>query len=128
MSKPKKLLVVISVLTVAVIAMPAYRLVEWFGAYPVQYLHVGRPSYSKARSVADSFMAKAVDAPWDYANGSFILDFDGTSTGAPTWVFRYHNPKTGQESSRIYVRIPEYQVYHTAIGLDQLPLHGSLPR
>jgi hypothetical protein len=127
MSK-RNLLLVISVLIVAVIAVPAYRLGEWFGAYPVQYLRVGRPSYSKARSVADSFMAQTPGAPWDYLSGSFVLDFDGTLTGAPTWVFRYQNPKTGQKSIRIYVRIPEYKVRYTAIGLDALPVHGTLPR
>jgi hypothetical protein len=125
MSKPTKLLfVTISVLAAVIIAIPAYK---WFGPYGVQYARVGKPSYSKARSVADSFMAQAADAPWDYENGSFILDFDGTLSGTPTWVFRYHNPKTGQRSKRLYVRIPEYKVRYTAIGLDALPLHGRLP-
>ena len=128
MSKSRKVFIAISVLAVVIIAMFTYPLVVWFGAYPVQYLLVGKPSYLKARRVADSFMAKTPDAPWDYANGSFILDFDGTLTGAPTWVFRYRNRKTGHESIRFYVGIPEFKVRSTAIGLDQLPLHGSLPR
>jgi hypothetical protein len=110
------------------LAVPGYGLVRWFSAYPVQYFRVGKPSYSKARTVADAYMATAADAPWEHSNDSFILDFDGTFTGAPTWVFRYKNLKTGEKSIRIYVGIPKYQVYHTAVGLDPLPLHGSLPR
>ena len=127
MSKQMKLLVAISVLILVIIAVPAYRLVEWFGAYPVQYWRVGKPSYSQARNVADSFMAKTPDAPWNYMSGSFILDFDGTFEGEPTWVFRYQNPATGQKSIRIYVKIPEYRARHS-IGLDPIPLHGSLPK
>ena len=128
MSKKEKLVVAIFVLVAVVFVVPAYRLIEYFAAYPVQYLRIGKLSYAKARSVADSFMSKAADAPWEYVNGSFILDFEGTSPGAPRWVFRYRNPMTGQKSRRIYVRIPECQVHYTAIGLDHLPLHGSLPR
>jgi len=82
-------------------------------------------------------MKAAADGPWEYANESFILEMDNTLAnptcwqmliGAPRWVFRYSNPATGQESIRIYVRIPEYKARYTAIGLDEIPLHGSLPR
>ncbi|SRR6266404_5788517 len=133
-SKRKKLLVALIVLIAIVLVSP---LVVWFGVLPVEYFRVGRPSYSKARSVADSFMSKSANGPWEHANESFILEIDFTRTnftrwdmitGEPRWVFRYRNPTTGQESVRIYVRIPEYEVHHTAIGLDEIPLHGSLPR
>jgi hypothetical protein len=127
-SRMKKLRIILLVLIPALIAFPTYRIVAWFGVYPVQYFRVGRPSYSQARSTADSFIAKSPDGPWGYKSRSFVLDFDGTKNGRPTWVFQYHNPNTGQHSRRIYVRIPEYQVYLTAVGLDPLPLHGSLPR
>jgi hypothetical protein len=124
----KKLRIILLVLIVALIALPAYRIATWYGVYPVQYFCIGRPSYSKARSTADSFMAKSTDGPWEYQSRSFILDFDGTKNGRSTWVFQYHNPNTRQNSHRIYIRIPEYQVFLTDVGLDPLPLHGSLPR
>ena len=73
-------------------------------------------------------MAASTDGPWEYANDSFILDADGTPGGEPAWVFRYKNTTTGQKSIRSYVRIPEFRARYTAIGLDQTPLHGSLPR
>ena len=131
MAKKKRLFAAILVFLIAlVLARPAYFLAAWFSLLPIKYYTVGKPSYSRARGVADPFMAKAADGPWEYSNGNFILDFDGSSTGSPTWVFRYVNPRTGQKSIRIYVPIPEYRVHHTdrALGLDQLPLHGRLPR
>jgi hypothetical protein len=126
-SKRRKIGVALLIVFAVIGALPAYRIASFFAVYPVQYFRVGRPSYAKARSVADSLMAKSSDGPWDFARGRFILDFDGTETGRPTWVFRYHNSTSGQNSKRIYVPIPEYRVYLTAIGLDPLPLHGSLP-
>ncbi len=126
-SKRRKIGIALLIVFAVVGALPAYRIASFFAVYPVQYFRVGRPSYTKARSVADSFMATSTDGPWDYVKGRFILDFDDTETGRPSWVFRYHNPESGQNSKRIYVRIPEYRVYLTAIGLDSLPLHGSLP-
>jgi hypothetical protein len=126
-SKRRKIGVALLIVLAVVGALPAYRIASFFAVYPVQYFRVGRSSYPKARSVADSFVAKSPDGPWDSAKSRFVLDFDGTETGRPTWVFRYHNSKSGLNSERIYVRIPEYRVYLTAIGLDPLPLRGSLP-
>lgn len=128
MPRKKKLRIILVVSIVMLGALPAYQIFAWFGVYPVQYFRVGRPSYSKARNTADSFMANSPDGPWEYKSRSFVLDFDGTKNGRPTWVFQYRNPNTGQNSRRIYIRIREFQVYLTAVGLDPLPLHGSLPR
>jgi hypothetical protein len=113
-----------------VIALPfanaGWAMVSWFAVYPIQYCLVGKPSHQKARAAADSAMAKW--GPWECAADSFILDFDGSEQGAPNWVFRYRDTRTGEKSIRIYVSIPECKVHHTGIGLDQEPLHGSLPR
>ena len=127
MTTKKKLKITLIVLVLAVVALPAYWISAWFAIYPIEYFRVGRPSYSKARGAADLFMGKSSDGPWLYTRSSFILEFDGTKNGRPTWVFRYHNSNSGEDSRRIYVPIPEYQV-HLKRGLDPLPLHGSLPR
>ena len=123
MSKKKKL--IIGGIVGACIPILAL-LSLYFCPLTIKYCTIGKPSFQKARAAADLAMQDSTDGPWEYSHGSFILGFDGTLGGRPEWVFRYRNPKTGAESRRIYVSIPEYEV-GTSIGLDPLPFRGKLP-
>src|SRR5438128_11328484 len=104
MSKKKILILVLSALSALVLAALVFHTVIWFCVLPVKYVFVGKPAYENARKAADAMMATSPDTPWEYLRGSFVLDFDGSFTGAPTWVFRYRSLKTGKESVRIYVK------------------------
>jgi len=109
-------------------AFAAARLRAGAYVYAAAYWKVGRPSFEQARSAVNAAISKAPDGPWEYARSRFVLTHDFKSgEPKPTWVFRYRNTKSGVESVRIFVRIPEFTTYTTAIGLDELPAYGFLP-
>lgn len=88
-------------------------------------------SYSRARLVADFYMLQAIDGPWQYSKGRFVLSchHSGKECHMPTpcWIFRYTNPNTHEKSNRVYVDLPEYRAYTWGNALDPVPMLGCRP-
>ena len=104
------------------------RFPRYVSVYVPSYWNLGRSSFDKARSVVEAEMSKAPNGPWEYVRSRFVMTYEFKGNGPkPTWVIRYRNTKSGLESKRIFVPIPEFSVYTTAIVLDALSEYGFLP-
>lgn len=93
----------------------------------------GLSSYRVACTAADQYLSSATDGPWLRSEVGFSLDvttFDAGWFGLPMlphWVFRFQNPKTGEESRRIYVTMTGESAYMFPNLLDPLPWFDLRP-
>ena len=86
----------------------------------------GYRNYRAACVAADRYLASATDGPWVRSKVGFVFDFDGSESAgalAPHWVFRFRNPRNGNESKRIYVSASGERAFSYNV-LDPLPVLG----
>jgi hypothetical protein len=90
-------------------------------------------SYLVACTAADQYMSTATDGPWQRAKVGFVLDVALADVGwfdlpvVPHWVFRFQNPRTGNESKRVYVTVAGDLTFSYGSMLDPLPWLGWRP-
>ena len=86
-------------------------------------------SFHRAKQTLDADLARTGHGAYKCKRAGFILDFQpsGIMDCQPCWVFRYEVPSTGAGLRRIYVSIPDHQIWQTRIGLDPSPVFGVLP-
>ena len=90
----------------------------------------GYRSYRAACRAADQYVTGASDGPWIRSKTRFVVDFDVIgikSKFAPHWVFRYRNPRSGNESRRIYVSVTDDRAFSYEGVLDPVPALGFRP-
>jgi hypothetical protein len=90
----------------------------------------GLRAYHVSCLAADAYVAGAPDGPWVRAKSRLVLDFEPDASpiaAAPHWIFRFRNPRNGNESKRIYVTFFGDRAFSYSLVLDPAPLLGEWP-
>ena len=90
----------------------------------------GFRAYHASCLAADSYVAGAPDGPWVRAKSRLVIDLDPDASpiaAAPHWIFRFRNPRSGNESKRIYVTFFGDRAFSYSLVLDPVPLLGARP-
>jgi hypothetical protein len=88
-------------------------------------------SYRAACVAAERYVEVSDDGPWVRSKVRLVVDLDWS--GSPVepallWIFRFRNPRSGNESRRIYTTFSGDRAFAYKVGvLDPVPLLGSRP-
>lgn len=86
-------------------------------------------SYRESRRVADNEFGGAGCGGYRLVRASFMVkrDIRRTLWCRPCWGFLYENPTVRRRAVRIYVGLPEFEVFEFSTALRQPPFFGVIP-